>query len=260
MRKYSAILFFLPILFIACTGQKHLTYFQDLHKATPDTFFSNRFPDYRIQKQDLLYVNIVSSNPEIDDMFATQRNQNLTSTVSEGGYYITGFLVNDSGFIEIPLLGKTSVLGKTLEEVKSIIYNSVSAFVKNSTVIVKLLSFKISILGEVQRPGSYRNYANKLTIFEAISLAGDITDYGNRKNVLILRSSEEGTKTYRVDLTNKDILTSDLYYLLPNDIIYVEPIKNKLVKINAGTYSMFLSTLTSIVMVVNFILLFNKKI
>ena len=119
-------------------------------------------------------------------------------------------------------------------------------------VIVKLVSFKFSVLGEVGRPGTYSNFNNQLTVLEAISMAGDITDFGNRRQVLVLRPTKEGTKTFRLNLTDISILTSDGFFLLPNDIVYVEPIKSKMLKINLSTISLLLTGISTLILILNF--------
>ena len=126
-------------------------------------------------------------------------------------------------------------------------------FLKDATVIVKLVSFKFSVLGEVARPGTYSNFNNQLTVLEAISMAGDITDYGNRKQVLVLRPTKTGTKTFRLDLTKIDMLKSEGFFLLPNDIVYVEPIKCKMIKINIPTVSLFLTGVSTLILILNYL-------
>ena len=108
-------------------------------------------------------------------------------------------------------------------------------------------------MGEVRRPGSYYNYNDRLTIFEAIGNAGDITDYGNKKNVLIIRPTNEGEKFFRVDLTDVNILKSEAYYLLPNDVIYIEPVRYKSFRLNAPNISLILSSVTTLVIVLNYL-------
>ena len=140
-----------------------------------------------------------------------------------------------------------------MEEIISLIRQRSNQFLKDATVVVKLVSFKVSVIGEVNRPGSYNNYNSQLTVLEVISLAGDITDYGNRKSVLVLRPVTGGTKSFRLDLTDRQILTSDGFYLLPNDIVYVEPIKSKTFRINIPTISLFLTSVSTLILVLNYI-------
>jgi len=172
---------------------------------------------------------------------------------NETSLFINGYTVSDSGYIEIPILGRIRIAGKNMDEAIAAIRERAGKYLKDATVIVKLISFKVSVVGEVNRPGSYTNYNNQLTVLEAISMAGDITDYGNRKQVLVLRPTISGTNTFRLDLTSKDILTSDGFFLLPNDIVYVEPIKSKSFRINIPTLTLALTTVTTLILVLNYI-------
>jgi polysaccharide export outer membrane protein len=172
---------------------------------------------------------------------------------NETSLFINGYTVSDSGNIEIPVLGKIPVAGKTMDEAISSITQRANHYLKDATVIVKLISFKVSVIGEVNRPGTYNNFNNQLTVLEAVSMAGDITDYGNRRHILVLRPTATGTKTFRLDLTNPKILTSDGFFLLPNDIVYVEPIKNKSFRLNMPTISLAFSSVSTLILILNYL-------
>ena len=120
--------------------------------------------------------------------------------------------------------------------------------------VVKLLSYKITVLGEVKRPGVYTNFKDNLTLFEAIGLAGDFTDFGERSNVLVVRQTPDGLVTYRVNLHDKAIVASEAYHLLPNDMVIVEPRKGKIAALNTPNISIVLSTISTLALVLNIIL------
>lgn len=250
--KLILILLMTVLAFSSCTQQKYLTYLQDIDKFGTENFFPKEKEDYKIQVQDVLYINIVSINPEVNAMFSNSPasgNQSLFQ--NETSIYINGYVVSDSGYIDIPTIGEVKVINKTLVEIKNIIKEKVSIYIKKAIVEVKLISFKFTVLGEVNIPGVFKNYNNQLSVLEAIGMAGDITEYGNRKKVLVLRPVKDGIQTYRIDLTDTNILTSDGFYLLPNDIVYIEPIRTKLFRINTPTYSMFLTTITTLILILN---------
>ena len=243
---------------ISCTQQRQLVYLQGIDESVDSNFFAKLQPEYRIQKQDILYIKIYTLNQEVSDLInqtAANYQQNLFQ--NETSLFINGYSVNDSGYVEIPVLGRILVLNKTIDESTESIRERAEVYLKDATIIVKLISFKFTVMGEVNRPGVYRNFNNQLTVFEAISMAGDVTDYGNRRKILVLRPSKEGTSTFRINLTEKKLLTSDGYFLLPNDIVYVEPIKSKIFRLNAPTYSFVLSTITTLILVLNFIRITN---
>jgi len=201
-----------------------------------------------------MYVKIYSLNEEMSSLINQtigSYQQNLFQ--NETSLFINGYTVSDSGNIEIPVLGRVLVAGKTMDEAISSIRQRADKYLKDATVIVKLISFKVSVIGEVNRPGTYNNFNNQLTVLEAISMAGDITDYGNRKKILVLRPTYNGTRSFRLDLTSRNILTSDGFFLLPNDIIYVEPIKSKTFRINLPTISLAFTSISTLILILNYI-------
>ena len=254
MKRFFQVIIVLSLLFSACTSQKELLYLQDIDTGTEDNIFFKQSIDYKIQKQDILYIRIYSMNQEANEIFnltSGRYQQNLFQ--NETSLFINGYSVNDSGNVDLPIIGNVNVLYKTVEEAKNTIQSQADEILRNSSVVVKLISFKFSVLGEVHGPGMYRNYNNQLTVLEAIAMAGDITDYGNRKNVLIIRPTKLGTETFRIDLTSSKVLSSEGFFLLPNDIVYVEPISTKMFRINAPTLSIFLSTISTLILILNFI-------
>jgi len=251
---FVVISFALLLTFSSCTTNKQLTYLQNVDSLPSGTVYYKQPVEYRIQNKDILYIRVISLNDEINTMINTFSSQtNMNQFQNEISLYLYGYSVNDSGYVDVPYIGKVHVLGTTLEEAKLTIKEKVDKSVRNATVIVKLVSFKFSVLGEVQRPGVYKNYNNQLTILEALSMAGDITDYGNRFEVLVVRPTKDDTKTYRVDLTDKSLLSSEAFFLLPNDVVYVQPIKSKSFRINIPTMTLALTTISTLILVLSFI-------
>lgn len=238
----------------ACTTQKNLTYLQDIDISGPENFFPLDRPEYQLQKQDILYIRFFTLNTEINDMLnggSQQFSQQMYT--QESSAFLNGYNVSDSGYISIPIVGDVKVAGKTIDESRIAIQEKAKESLKDATVIVKLLSFKFSVIGEVKKPGTYKNYNNQLTVLEAISMAGDITDYGDRSRVLVIRPTREGSKTYRIDLKKKDLLSSEAYFLLPNDVVIVEPINSKVFQMNIPFFTLLFSTISTTVLVLNFI-------
>ncbi|MEA1898243.1 MAG: polysaccharide biosynthesis/export family protein [Bacteroidota bacterium] len=254
-RQVIAILSFaLLVAFSSCTTNKQLTYLQNVDSLPQGSVYYKQAVEYRIQNEDILYIRVISLNDEINTMINTFSSQtNMNQFQNEISLYLYGYSVNDSGYVDVPYIGNVNVLGLTLEEAKQIIKERVEKSVRNATVIVKLVSFKFSVLGEVQRPGVYKNYNNQLTILEALSMAGDITDYGDRFEVLVVRPTKDDTKTYRVDLTDKSLLSSEAFFLLPNDVVYVQPIKSKSFRINIPTMTLALTSISTLILVLSFI-------
>ncbi len=242
------------IFFASCTTQKQLVYLQDIDTLKTPNVSKQQTPDYKIQSSDILYIRILSMDPQINQIYNPNYSQNQQNLFNNNqSFYIYGYSVNDSGYVSVPFLGKVKVSGLTVEEAKNAIQKRTNEILKNASVDVKLVSFKYSVIGEVQKPGTYTNFNNQLTILEALSRAGDITDYGNRKKVLVLRPGRTKSTVYRIDLTNTRFLTSDAFFLLPNDIVYVEPIKSKTFRINIPLISLSLSSISTLILVLSFI-------
>jgi polysaccharide export outer membrane protein len=239
----------------SCTTKKQLTYLQNVDSLPEGAVYFKEPIEYHIQNQDILYIKVISLNDEVNELintFSSRYSQNMFQ--NEISLFLYGYSVNDSGFVDIPTIGKVNVLGKTLEEAREAITEKIGKSIRNATVIVKLLSLSVSVLGEVKKPGIYQNYNNLFTILEALSKAGDITDYGDRKRVLVIRPTKKEVKTFRVDLTDKKLLSSEAFFLLPNDIVYVEPIKSKSFRINIPTMTLVLSTVSTLILVLSFVL------
>lgn len=246
-------------LSFSCTSSEKLSYLNNLPEAAGDNYFTMSIPDYKIQDRDILYITIKAMTPEgriIDFLMSTGTGMSGSYMQGDAGGYLYGYDVNNQGNLILPALGTMKVAGLTLEETRKILQDSADKVFKNSTVECKLLSFKFTVIGEVRVPGSYINYNNYLTVLEAIGRAGGIGDYGNRSRILVIRPNEKGTNTYRLNLQDKNILSSEAYFLLPNDVVIVEPLKHKIFNLNLPTFSFVLtgitSTITTTLLLINY--------
>lgn len=239
------------LLISSCTSTKKLSYLNNLPETGGSENFTMAIPDYKIQPRDILYLTIKAMTPDgrLTDFLITTGSYMSTGSNSQGdaGGYLYGYDVNPEGKVVIPSIGAIKVSGLTLEETKKILQASADKVFKNSTVECKLLSFKFTVIGEVNAPGAYVNYNNYLTVLEAIGRAGGVGDFGNRAKVLVIRPVDKGTKTFRINLQDKNILSSEAYFLLPNDLVIVQPLKQKIFNLNLPTISFILTTVTSAV-------------
>lgn len=242
----------LLIVLSSCTSNKRLTYLRESSNNEEFKTSANNFI-YKIQPKDILYIQINSLNKEVSELFNVNGFSNVAS-YNDQFLYLHSFSVNDSGFVSLPILGQIKVIDLTIDEAHIEIQNKINEYLKDATVIVKLISYRISILGEVKAPGHYILYQNNINIFEALSKAGDITDYGNKKNVLLLRPYNNTYKSIRLDLTDKNVLSSEYISLLPNDIIYVEPAKLKAFRLNSPNISIILSSISTLILVLSFVI------
>jgi polysaccharide export outer membrane protein len=262
LKKITSLLLFslvLLLLISSCSTQKKLTYLQGIDAPGQQSFYPYSRPEYRLQKQDILYVNIVTQNEEINTLLGGGMggSQQMTQMQSGGGY-LMGYTIRDSGYISLPLLGNMVVLEKTMEEVTKLIEERSAALLKDARVTVKLLSYNITILGEVNGPGKFSLYGSQLTVLDALAMAGDLTVLADRARILVVRPTKEGSKSFRINLKSKDILLSEAYFLLPNDIVIVEPRRAKFVKLNASDLSLFYSTVISTFSMIFLIMNLNK--
>ncbi len=253
MQRIFSLLLASVLLLPACTSHKKLTYLNNLDTASVQQFFEAERPDYHIQTRDILYINIITLDPEINELLNPGTRQFSSLFSNDPNRYIHGYTVNDSGYISLPILGSLYISGHTVDEITGIIYKKAKEYLKDPIVNVRLLSFKFTVIGEVKSPGTYTNFNNQLTVLEAIGMAGDITDYGNRSKVLVVRPTKTGTSTYRINVQDKNLLTSEGYFLLPNDLVIVEPIKSKTFRLNMPTMTLFLATISTLILVLNFI-------
>lgn len=220
----------------------------NLPETTNEVNFPMDIPDYKIQQRDILYITIkgMAADGKINDFLPSSPSSGSANYIQgEAGQYMFGYDVNNNGEILVPVLGTIKVGGVSLSEARSIIQKEAEKQFNNVTADCKLLSFKFTVIGEVKSPGTYVNYNNYLTILEAIGRAGGLTDFGRRDKILIVRPVSSGTMTYTLDLKDKSILTSKAYFLLPNDVVIIQPMPKKIFNLNFPTYTAIFAALTS---------------
>ena len=239
-----------------CKPNKDLIYLSNVTDQEEQAGLPGTVPVYAVKANDNLYIDIQTTDPEINVLFNPTKGMGTSGGTQsnfgqQSSQYLNGFMVGLDGNVQLPIIGRVQVLGLSLPEVQGAVQQAADKYLKDATVRVRLLSFKVTVMGEVKSPGVYYNYSDNLTILEGISLANGETDYSSIKKVLVLRPTQEGSQSFRLDLTNKRFLASPAFFLQPNDVVYVEPDKNKTVKINAPMYSLFLSTVSTLILVLN---------
>jgi len=241
------------LLFPSCIS-KTIKYIQDKDEIFEQVYEYENIPaDYKIKKQDILYVKITSTNKDINEYFNLSARTNTTN-IQNSNFYLDGFTVSDSGYIKVPVLGELQVEGLTVKEANDLLQQKTDEHLNNAIANLKLVSFYIDFLGEVHKQGRVTVMQDNINILDALAMAGGINDYGDKRNVLVVRKTKDGTKTFRVDLTQRDLLTSDKFYLLPYDMVIVEPVANKTFRMNITDYTLILTTLTSTITMVLLIL------
>ena len=252
LKKTGVLVFLAAILLSSCVPMKKIRYLQDAgNDQEPKTEFSNKTDtvEYRVHKGDNLYINVNT----LEDKNNYFNDINIGGNFYyESSIYLNSYSVNDSGYVEFPLIGKVLVDNLTIEEIQNQLQQKVDEYIKNTVVIVKLANFRISMLGEFNHPGKYVVYQDKINVFEAIAMAGDMTDFARRNQVMLIRQSENGVKTKRLNLNDYSLLESEYYYLMPNDIIYVEPLRGKQFAFSEFPYLLILTTITTTVLLLDY--------
>lgn len=230
MKQFYILLFVLVCLLSSCTVSRKSVYFNDLPDAEHFEYPAAQFTEPTIKPDDILTINIQTVDPTGASAVNQTTNMQLigaSSAGSMGNQQVAGFLVDKHGNVSIPMLGEIEVGGLTTYQARQLITESAKRYYQNPTVQVRFANYKISVHGEVARPGVYTVPNEKVTLLDALALAGDLTIFGKRDNVLLIRDNN-GTKEYiRFNLNSATMFESPYYYLHQNDVIYVEPGKGR---------------------------------
>lgn len=226
--KITSFLLLLLLCF-SCGSKKDVVYYQNIDSITAQQ--NNNSYEIKIQPDDLLLIIVSAEDPEVAMPFNLTTISVANSAkleVQAGQQTIQSYLVDRNGMIEFPILGKLDVGGLSRTEVLKLLKEKISLYIKNPIVNLRIMNFKISLQGEVNQPGTYPVSSERVTLVEALSMAKDLTIYGKRDNILVIREIN-GVKSYnRVDITKSDFINSPFYYLAQNDVIYVEPNKTRI--------------------------------
>jgi polysaccharide export outer membrane protein len=244
-RILVSLSFFSSCLLFSCTPTQRIAYFQDV----PDTAKTNNvkyvnlpaFTSPIVRVDDILNVNVQTLDPQAN-MILNQGNlpiqsgittPNPNSPMMNNQNAVSGYLVNKNGDINMPYIGTVHVQGLTTNAIHDTVLNRISVYFKNPVVNVRFANFKVTVLGEVRQPATFSLPNEKPTVLDALGLAGDITIYGKRNNVLLVRDAEGKKEITRLDLDNSNVINSPYFYLKPNDVLYVEPTESRVASTNS---------------------------
>lgn len=217
-------LFSISIALFSCASREKMIYYQNISELDRNIPAENFEP--MLQPDDLLKIVVLAENPEAAAPFNAFASGD--KELSTSGQQTDTYLIDTNGKIRFPIIGELHLGGLTKTEARNLITTSLSKYLSNHSVNLSIMNFKVTVQGEVARPGIINLPSERLTLPEALSMSGDLTVYGRRENILLIRESN-GKKTFaRVDITKADFLNSPYYYLAQNDIIYVEPNKTKI--------------------------------
>lgn len=245
------------ILFTSCSV-RNLAYLSDLEEQSVYQEPVANSIESKIQSDDLLSISVISLSPESNNLFnrgempvvgivSSYNASNTTSTM-----YKEGYLVDREGFIDFPVLGRVKVGGLSKVEAKAFLTAELKKYLKEPIVNIRYLNYKVTVVGEVSKPSTFIIPSERINILEALGMAGDMTHFGKRENVLLIREVEGVRTVVRLNLNSSEVLSSPYFYLQPNDIIYVEP--NKIKAVQASTNTRTLSIISTVLSLASFAL------
>lgn len=254
--RNSIFLIFLVVIFSlsSCVSRKKLTYLQYSDRAAKYEIpqglqVSVTTEVYKVMPYDNLYIRVITPDPQWSALFNADVG---TGGVTQESAALSGYSVDVDGFIEIPYVGKLSVGGKSLSEIKTQLDSVFKNYVSDAAIMVRLVNNYVTIIGEVRAPGRHMLTKDRITIFDALAMAGDMNEYSNRQEVQIIRPSPYGPVIKEFSLGDRSILSSEYYYIMPNDIIYAIPGQSKSFQFNSAVWTGFLTTITSALAIIAF--------
>ncbi len=248
--RYPLLLAFSFLLLVSCATKKEIVYFQDMQGLTNQDGSLSFEPI--IENNDVLHISISSLSREALEPF--RRKTGLEGNIGNSNPTLQGYLVNSEGNINFPVLGNIKASGKTREGLKNELKSQLSEFITDVVVDVRIMNFKVTVLGEVNNPGVYSISDEQVTLPQAIGLAGDLSEDGKRENVMVIRQKDGKQEVTRIDLTKTDFFSSPFYYLKQNDVVYVEPSlkgvkKSGFIPDVPALLSLFTVVLTSVILI-----------
>ncbi|MCK9203766.1 MAG: polysaccharide biosynthesis/export family protein [Bacteroidales bacterium] len=255
---HSTFFLLFILLITSCVPQKKIKYLQKEQEKDTSAFYINkRDVDYKVQPKDNLYIRVFSLDEKAFTFFNKQSGtSSYNDYANDASIYLNSYSVNSDGYIDFPIIGKVYVRDLNVDQIKTMIQQLINEYLKETNVVVKIVNFRITLVGELNHPGIFTIYKDDINIFEALSLAGDMTEFGNRNRVALIRQTKGGSQVHYLDLTSDNILNSDYYYLQPSDILYVMPLGYK--RWGFGTTFPWAIVLTSISTALLLINYFNK--
>lgn len=243
MRIFLFLLIVLSLV-TSCASRKELVYFQP-DSTMLKTIFELNSP--KLQPGDILAISVTADDVKVTEPFNQVSPYNNSGTLQNTNPFIPTYAIDVNGEIDFPRIGKIHLSGKTRTEAMDVIRKEVSKFIINPGISMEIRNFRVTVLGEVKNPGTFPVNNDRITILEALGMAGDLTINGVRQNILVIREQNGKKEEFRVDLTKKEALNSPIYYLAQNDVIYVEP---NGAKIQSSKYTQNTSIFVSIASVV----------
>ena len=245
----------LAIISDSCVSRKKITYLQHSKKAdksfvSSQGLYTSVTPEeYKIMPNDYLLIRVITPDPQWSALFNIQIGE---TGITQESAALSSYPVGSDGSIEMPYVGKVPVAGKNLSEIKKDLETVFKNYVSDAAITVRLVDNYVSIIGEVNSPGRYQISKDRMTIFEALALAGDISTYSNRQRIQLIRPSPHGPVVNEFSLADRSILHSEYYNVMPNDVIYALPLRGRTFQLNTAVYTIFLSTISTALVILSY--------
>ncbi len=256
MIKKSFYLFIIILLISSgCARYKNIAYIQDRYEVEDSTkqyITVSEGGDLILMPNDNVYIDFYGLEYEQLESFKKQYFERA-SNFNEISLFLKGYFIDETGGVELPVIGKVKIAGLTLSQAKDTLQKKVNEYLKGAVVDIRLLSYNITILGEVKRPGKFQFYKRQINLLDALAKAGDLSRYGDARHIVLIREENGKTATYNFDLTSSDFFSMQTFWLKPNDVIYVKPLKTKIVSVNSPTISLIFTGLTTIILLLTYI-------
>lgn len=240
---------FISLLITSCASREKIVYYNNSDNYEIQNITQI---ETKIQPDDLLMIIVSAQEPEAAIPFNLMSNLSVTPSNQAGGSQQQQqlYLVDTNGNIEFPVLGTINVLNRTKEQVVLDLQSKISKYIINPIINLRIMNFKVVVQGEVNNPGIHTINSERLTITEALALSGDLTIYGKRDNILLIREENGKREIHKLDLTKVDFINSPYYYLKQNDVVYVEPNKTRVNAAGVGPNSSIFISIASILVTI----------
>ncbi len=245
--KHCLIIIMLTLVFSSCVTTRKLTYLQNQSSGN-DTIRTVTPEAYTVMPFDNLFIRVMTPDPKLADMFNTIPATVTGLSMTEQSADMISYVVDGDGYIRLPYAGRIMVAGKTLDAVTDDVQNVLKAYIADAAVTVKLVNNYVSLIGEFKSPGKYAIYKERMNIFQALAMAGDLDDFSDRQKIQIIRQIPDGNLIKEFTLSDRSIMASEFYYVMPNDIIYAKPMKGRLFHMNEFPYTVVIGALTTFVL------------
>lgn len=252
--RSSLLLFGLLVFMVSCVPSKKLKYFNDINELDEPSI--NPRMQKLIMPFDRIYIKVLSIDAQTSQIFNASDEMRMGSYGTNSG--LLGYLVDESGNVNFPFVGNINVGGLTTSQAGDKIQKALSDYVPNTSVSVKYVDNQVTVMGEVNRQGVFNFTQDKLNIYEALGLGGGITRYGDRKNIILMRHEGEKIMYHKLNLSDSKIASRDYYYIIPNDVIVVEPLKAVSASYSNVTYTTILQSITTLISILVTIVTLNN--